>query len=82
MKKLKYLCSAFLVASLLAIPAAAQKTHGIGGGAIAGNNRGHSATGPARADEVHDAKKPKKTKKTKKKENEGNHKAEGKENPM
>ena len=28
MKKLKYLCSAFLVASLLAIPAAAQK-HGM-----------------------------------------------------
>lgn len=29
MKKLKYLCSAFLIASLLAIPAAARK-HGMG----------------------------------------------------
>lgn len=44
MKKAKYLCLAFLVASLLAIPAVAQKIHR--------NSGTNKKTGQARAEEV------------------------------
>jgi len=44
MKKLKYLCLAFLVAGLLAIPASAQKGRR--------SNKGGTERGDARADQV------------------------------
>ena len=49
MKKLKYFCLAFLVASLLAIPGAAQGKKG-----TRNNNGANEPHGQARADEVQD----------------------------
>ena len=87
MKKLKYLCSAFLFASLLAIPAAAQKGgmghHNSGFGQPLGQMRADKDTGTHNPDKD----KPKKKKKKKRDKDqdpaasmnktEGNHKALG-----
>jgi Ni/Co efflux regulator RcnB len=63
LKKLKYFCSAILALSLLAIPAAAQKSER--------SNKGGATTGKARADQVQDDNKDGK-KKRKRKDHDSN----------
>ena len=66
MKKLQYFCSALLVACLLAIPAAAQKSEG--------NSNTNKKTGKARAEQVQTVnKKGDKDKATKGSKNKGHH---------
>ncbi len=87
MKKLKYLCSAFLFASLLAIPAAAQQGgmghHNSGFGQLHGQMRADKDTGTHNPDKDKPKKKKKKRDKdqdpaaSKNENGNGNHKALG-----